>query len=202
MMKRPLGSSTDSASELARIAMSRYAAGDNAAFSKLYDLLAPKLYGYLLRQTRDPARSEDLLQQTMLQLHCVRARFQPDASVTPWAFAIARRILIDNHRGVRREAVRDDVRPAEEPTTSGATDEVLHTKRVAHAIELQLARLPEAQRTAFELMQRDGLSLREAAQALGTTENAIKLRAHRARTALRAAIDLSEDGVDSVAAGF
>ena len=63
-------------------------------------------------------------------------------------------------------------------------------------------RLPEAQRTAFELMQRDGLSLREAAQALGTTENAIKLRAHRARTALRAAIDLSEDGVDSVAAGF
>jgi DNA-directed RNA polymerase specialized sigma24 family protein len=51
-------------------------------------------------------------------------------------------------------------------------------------------------------MQRDGLSLREVAMALGTTENAIKLRAHRARTALRAAIDLSDDGVDSIAAGF
>jgi RNA polymerase sigma-70 factor (ECF subfamily) len=202
MTKQPLGPSADTAGELARVAMRRYAAGDNTAFSKLYDLLAPKLYGYLLRQTRDPARSEDLLQQTMLQLHCVRARFQPDASVAPWAFAIARRILIDNHRGVRREAVRDEIRTMEEPATSTATDEVLHTKRVARVIEQQLARLPEAQRTAFELMQRDGLSLREAAQVLGTTENAIKLRAHRARTALRAAIDLSDHGVDSYAAGF
>src|SRR5262245_26985310 len=201
MSKPTFGPSNDTASELARIAMSRYAAGDNSAFSKLYDVLAPKLYGYLLRQTRDPARTEDLLQQTMLQLHCVRARFQPDASVTPWAFAIARRILIDAHRGVRREAIRDEIHSTEEPVTNGATDDVLHTKRVAHVIEQELARLPEAQRTAFELMQRDGLSLREVARALGTTENAIKLRAHRARTALRAAIDLEDDGVDSVAAG-
>jgi RNA polymerase sigma-70 factor (ECF subfamily) len=202
MTKQPLCPSPETPSELARVAMSRYAAGDNSAFSKLYDVLAPKLYGYLLRQTRDPARSEDLLQQTMLQLHCVRARFQPEAPVTPWAFAIARRILIDNHRGVRREAVRDEIHSSEEPVTSDATDEVLHTKRVARIIEQELARLPEAQRTAFELMQRDGLTLREVATALGTTENAIKLRAHRARTALRAAIDLSDDGVDSVAAGF
>jgi RNA polymerase sigma-70 factor (ECF subfamily) len=198
-MKPTLCFGTDTTSELARSAMTRYAAGDNSAFSALYDLLAPKLYGYLLRQTGDPARAEDLLQQTMLQLHRVRARFQPEAAVTPWAFAIARRILIDNHRGVRREAVRDEAHTAEEPVTNVATDDVLHTKRVARVIERELARLPEAQRTAFELMQRDGLSLREVAQVMGTTENAIKLRAHRARTALRAAIGLSDDGARSCA---
>jgi RNA polymerase sigma-70 factor (ECF subfamily) len=189
----------DPSTELARVAMTRYAAGDNSAFSALYDMLAPKLYGYLLRQTGDPARAEDLLQQTMLQLHRVRGRFQPEAAVTPWAFAIARRILIDNHRGVRREAIRDEAQPTEEPVTSVATDDVLHTKRVARVIELELARLPEAQRKAFELMQRDGLSLREVAQVLGTTENAIKLRAHRARTALRAAIGESDEWIGSVA---
>jgi RNA polymerase sigma-70 factor (ECF subfamily) len=183
----------DSDHELARLAMSRYAAGDNSAFSDIYELLAPRLYSFLLRQTRDPVRSEDLLQQTMLQLHCVRNRFLPGSAVAPWAFAIARRILIDNHRGVRREALYAGALPEEEPFTCEPTEDVLHAKRVARVIERELERLPPTQRTAFELMQREGLSLREAAEALGTTENAIKLRAHRARTALRAAIGPSDD---------
>ena len=183
----------DTSQDLARRAMNRYAAGDNSAFSDLYDLLAPKLYSFLLRQTRDPSRSEDLLQQTMLQLHCVRDRFLPGSAVTPWAFAIARRILIDNHRGARRETLRSVATPAEEPLTRELTDDVLHTRRIARVIERELERLPPAQRTAFELMQRDGFSLREAAEALGTTQNAIKLRAHRARTALRAAMGPSDE---------
>jgi RNA polymerase sigma-70 factor (ECF subfamily) len=179
--------------ELARRAMNRYAAGDNSAFSDLYDLIAPRIYSFLLRQTRDPIRSEDLLQQTMLQLHCVRDRFVVGSAVAPWAFAIARRILIDSHRGVRRETLRAGVVPIDEPLAPEPTDDVLHTKRVARVIERELERLPPAQRTAFELMQREGLSLREVAEALGTTENAIKLRAHRARTALRAAMGPSDD---------
>ncbi len=188
MTYRLASSDGDNRHELARRAMNRYAAGDDSAFSDLYDLLAPRLYSYLLRQTRDPFRSEDLLQQTMLQLHCVRDRFLPGSAVTPWAFAIARRILIDNHRGVRRETLRAVSTPSEEPPTCVPTDDVLHMRRVARVIERELERLPAAQRIAFELMQREGLSLREVAEVLGTTENAIKLRAHRARTALRAAI--------------
>src|SRR5262249_20161831 len=83
----------------ANSAMDRYAQGDEASFSELYDALAPRLYGYLLRQTRNDTRAEDLLQQTFLQIHCARGRFIPGADVVPWAFAIARRLLID---GVRR----------------------------------------------------------------------------------------------------
>ncbi len=74
-------------------AMDRYAQGDDAAFSELYDALAPRLYGYLLRQTRNNARAEDLTQQTFLQMHCARGRFVRGADVVPWAFAIARRLL-------------------------------------------------------------------------------------------------------------
>src|SRR5688572_13668741 len=65
----------------ANAAMERYAAGDDGAFGDLYDALAPRLYGYLLRQTRDPVRAEDLLQQTMLQIHAMRGRFFPGADV-------------------------------------------------------------------------------------------------------------------------
>src|SRR6266566_2911766 len=79
-------------------AMDRYASGDVEAFSVLYDLLAPRLYGFLLRQTRNASQAEDLVQQTLLQIHCARGRFIRGAPVTPWAFAIARRLLIDESR--------------------------------------------------------------------------------------------------------
>ena len=76
------------------VAMERYAAGDDAAFATVYDVLAPRLYGYLLRQTRERSSAEDLLQQTMLHIHRARVRFIAGAEVTPWAFAIARLSLI------------------------------------------------------------------------------------------------------------
>lgn len=169
-------------------AMDRYAVGDDHAFAELYDILGPRLYRYLLRQTRDRGRAEDLLQQTMLQIHCSRGRFLRGADVTPWAFAIARRLLIDSIRRRKRESEASDWMSSLDPLTEPASDELLHSKRVAEALERQLSLLPEAQRTTFEMIKQDGLSLREAAKAMNTTVNAVKLRAHRAYVALRSSI--------------
>jgi RNA polymerase sigma-70 factor (ECF subfamily) len=172
--------------------MDRYAVGEDKAFGDVYDELAPRLYRYLLRQTRDRGRAEDLLQQTMLQIHCSRGRFLLGADVTPWAFAIARRLLIDSIRRRKRENEASDWMSALDPLTEPASDELLHSKRVAETLERQLSQLPKAQRTTFELIKQDGMSLREAAKAMGTTVNAVKLRAHRAYVALRESI--AEDG--------
>ena len=60
--------------------------------------------------------------------------------------------------------------------------------RVAVRIERILARLPESQRTAFQLIKQEGLSVAEAAAVLGTTVAAVKLRAHRAYEALRVVV--------------
>jgi RNA polymerase sigma-70 factor (ECF subfamily) len=174
--------------------MERYASGDDAAFSALYDALAPRLNSYLLRQAKDPARAEDLLQQTMLQIHTARGRFLAGADVIPWAFAIARRLTIDSFRRRKHEAILDDEPAAAAASTGPAADEILHAKRLAADLEREIARLPESHRVAFELVKRDGLSLREAAQVLGTTVTAIKLRAHRAYVALRAAVGDAADG--------
>lgn len=178
-----LGKARDEAS----VAMDRYAAGDDAAFGEVYDALAPRLYGYLLRQTRDTARAEDLLQQSMLQIHAARGRFLQGAEVVPWAFAIARRLLIDSYRRRKRESKAFEVPPPSAPAAPG-TDDELHRKRLMQSLETELAKLPEAQRVAFELTKREGLSLREVAEVLGTTVMAVKLRLHRAQLALKAAV--------------
>ncbi len=181
--------SSDPASDAA---MDRYASGETEAFSELYDLLAPRLYGFLLRQTRSSARAEDLVQQTMLQIHCARGRFIRGAPVTPWAFAIARRLLIDDLRRHKLEVPRPSDPGRADPFDNAAAsdrpaDEQLHAGELAHMIRRELDRLPEGQRLAFELVKQEGLTHAEAAHVLGTTVMAVKLRAHRTYQALRAA---------------
>ena len=171
-------------------AMDRYARGEDAAFAEVYDGLAPRLFGFLLRQTGDRARAEDVVQQTMLQIHRARGRFLPGAEVLPWAFAIARRLLSDQHRRGRREVLSttDDDASDLLVALDAPADEIAIAKEVAARLGEELERLPENQRVAFELIKRDGLSVAEAAQVLGTTVAAVKLRAHRAYEALRAAL--------------
>jgi len=182
----------------ANAAMDRYAAGDDAAFSELYELIAPRLHGYLLRQTHDAARADDLLQQTMLQLHSHRAGFLKGGEVFPWAFAIARRLLINSYRRRKREdSGKRKASFGVEAEGPSSTDEVLHSKRMIRTIETELSRLPEAQRVAIELVKKEGLSLREVAEVLGTTSGAIKSRVHRGYEMLRAALGDRFDGEES-----
>ncbi|MCW5834364.1 MAG: RNA polymerase sigma factor [Labilithrix sp.] len=168
-------------------AMDRYARGDDGAFAEVYDRLAPRLYAFLVRQTRDGARAEDVVQQTMLRIHRARGRFTPGAEVVPWAFAIARRLLIDQHRRGGREVLAPTDEGAGELLVSldASADEVAIANEVLAELDRELRRLPENQRVAFELIKQDGLSVAEAAQVLGTTVAAVKLRAHRAYEALR-----------------
>jgi RNA polymerase sigma-70 factor (ECF subfamily) len=173
---------------LADTAMERYAAGDDGAFGLVYDGLAPRLYGYLFRQTRDRARAEDLLQQTLLHIHRARDRFIPGAEVMPWAFAIARRLLVDSLRRGKRELLTDNGEPDAGPSAAPTADDLVHAGELAAQIETVLARLPQSQRVAFELIKNEGLSVAEAAAVLGTTVAAVKLRAHRAYEALRGAL--------------
>src|SRR5689334_3391733 len=175
--------------------MDRYAAGEDAAFGDVYDTVAPRVLSYLRRQTRDVARAEDLLQQTMLQIHRARGTFISGSGVLPWAFAIARRLLIDELRRDRRNVLSTaELVVDESPSLSddAGPDGLAEAKQLAHRLDRELKRLPESQRVAFELMRVDGLSHLEAAEVLGATVSAVKLRAHRAYVALRAVLG---DGV-------
>jgi RNA polymerase sigma-70 factor, ECF subfamily len=171
-------------------AMDRYAAGDDSAFPALYDLMAPRLYGYFMRQTRDGDLADDLTQQTLLKIHRARGQFLRGAAVTPWAFAIGRRLLLDSFRRHKREVSSEAGDEALETASSDAptADDLVQAQETAHRIQKELRRLPESQRVAFELVKQEGLSFVEAAEVLGTTVPAVKLRAHRAYEALRAVL--------------
>jgi RNA polymerase sigma-70 factor (ECF subfamily) len=173
-------------------AMDRYASGDDTAFSELYESLAPRLYGFILRLTGERSAAEDLLQQTFLQMHDARARFVHGADVTPWAMAIARRLFIDSLRRSRSRATElVDAAILDETNASGEAtpEDWLMARETEATIAARLATLPTSHREAFQLVKQDGLSIAEAAAVLGVTAAAVKLRAFRAYAKLRIALE-------------
>ena len=190
----PASDRVDRESARADAAMDRYARGDDLAFGEVYDAVAPRLHAYLLRQARNRVAADDLLQQTLLLMHRHRGSYASGLPVLPWAFAIARRLYIDEFRRRRTDAlwsarsVADDDRVA-----SSFPDDEVASRETAERVRAALARLPETQRAAFDLLRVEGLSHDQAAQVLGTTVSAVKLRAFRAYSAIRAALDRKED---------
>lgn len=192
--ERRVRSVTNPGVDGADAAMVRYSNGDSAAFAELYDAIAPRLLRFLRKATRDGVATEDLMQQTFLQIHRARGSFIPGAAVMPWALAIAKRLMIDSARRRRVElglfmpAPTDDDWMASEPTATAAADDVLDARRLERRVQQRLDALPETQRTAYQLVKQEGLSLKMAAEVLGTSVTAVKLRTHRAYRALRAVL--------------
>lgn len=174
--------------------MQRYLDGDARAFDELYGRISTRLFKYLLAMTRDAAHAEDLFQTTFLRVHRARSGWIPGSPVMPWVMAIGRNALYDDTLRAKRAKVR--------VTTTGELPDMVDLAALDLALEREgpsradliatvteaLDRLPPLLREAVALTKQAGLSQREAALALGTTEMAIKLRVHRAYEALRAAL--------------
>jgi RNA polymerase sigma-70 factor (ECF subfamily) len=174
-------------------AMTRYSLGEEEAFDELYDALAPRLANLLRRHLRRTPQIEDVIQQTFLQMHQARGTFIAGAPVLPWAFAIARRLVIDQARRHHDREILDlgdedklSLAPLSAHTHSG--EDMLAARETGARVNTAYQALTEPQRAAFELVATDGLSHAEAACVLGTTVTGIKLRIHRAYLSLREAV--------------
>jgi RNA polymerase sigma-70 factor (ECF subfamily) len=175
-------------------ALTRYAAGDEAAFDALYRLLSPRLYAFCLRLTRRRSEADDLFQETFLKIHRSRATYVPHAVALHWAFAVCRSVYLDRLRYRKRRP--EDVAETEEGLAAFSQQASEGDSPEAHAQARQLMEvvsrvldgLPENQRSAYVLIREEGMSVAEAAAVLGTTPTATKLRAFRAYEAIRAAL--------------
>jgi RNA polymerase sigma-70 factor (ECF subfamily) len=175
--------------------MARYAQGNDGVFLELYGALAPRLYSFFLRRVRCPYGTKDLVQQTFLRMHQARRHFVPGASASAWAFTIARHLLIDRRRRMKPELPlpNDELaNVAEAAISAAAIPEAplarLEATRALRLLGKKLDRLAPPQRELFELVHGGGLSYAEAAEALGLTANAVKVRMHRMMVPMREAL--------------
>jgi RNA polymerase sigma-70 factor (ECF subfamily) len=166
--------------------MDRYSrAGDPKDFARVIDLLQPRLLGYVRRQLHGDASAEDVVQTCFLKIHQHRGRFNPGSAVLPYAFAIARRLLIDKVRTDQRDRCRENELAHRPLFRRLEPEDSLARRRALARVESALKKLPPHYREAFELTAVDGLSLEDAAAVADTTPTALKMRTHYARAALR-----------------
>ena len=107
---------SESASEVGAELMQRVARGDEAAFSQLYDLMVGPVFGLVRRIVRDPAQSEEVVQEVMVELWRSAAKYSPErGSATTWAMTLAHRRAVDRVRSAQAAADRDDMSAAATP---------------------------------------------------------------------------------------
>ena len=159
-------------------ALAAVARGDEAAFAAVYDRAAPAVLGTVRRILRDPAQSEEVMQEVLLEVWRSAAQFDPVAgSATAWITMLAHRRAVDRVRSEQRAAQRD-VRAARAAVEVGYD-------QVAEAVEASLDRervrrcldgLTELQRESVTLAYYGGYSYREVARLLGVAEGTVKTR--------------------------
>ena len=75
------------------------ARGDDQAFKRLYDLVAPRVYGLARRVLRDPAQAEEVTQEVYLEIWQTAARYKPErGSAVSWMLTMAHRRAVDRVR--------------------------------------------------------------------------------------------------------
>jgi RNA polymerase sigma-70 factor (ECF subfamily) len=174
---------------------------DVAAFEDLVRGTEEKLSRLAMRYVHNEADVEDILQTAYLSAWRSLPDFEGRARFGSWMHRITvnAALMLLRKRGRHPEVAFDDIEPTQSST---AMSEAIHgltlRKSVQHRpdhglqsaelsghIAAAVGLLPPTLRTTFMLREGNGMSIREAASALGVSSTAVKTRLHRARRVLQ-----------------
>jgi RNA polymerase sigma-70 factor (ECF subfamily) len=169
--------------------MGQVRAGNLGPLGILYDRHHAHVRQFVRRATAGDADVDDIVHEAFLTLAAVAGRYDGRASARPFLIGIAAQLVRQHRRGVARLlqvlasfASSSGERSARTPEDAASATEEMHR------FEQALARLPEEKRLVVLLIEREGLSGDEVANALGIPLNTVWTRLHYARAELRRAL--------------
>ena len=173
--------------------MSRFQAGDTAAFSALVRRYERELYGYLRRYVGDDSLAEDVFQNAFLQVYLKAGQYEAGRRVRPWLYTIATHQAVDalrrhgRHQAVSLELARETTPDGEADSLAANLEgrdpgpfESASDREQAERVRAAVARLPDFLRQALLLAYYQGLKYREVAEALDIPVGTVKSRLHAA----------------------
>jgi RNA polymerase sigma-70 factor (ECF subfamily) len=158
------------------------------------------IYRYVLSIVGSHDEAEDLTQETFLRAHDKRSSLQDPAKLLPWLYRIATNVCHDRFRqasfrsrprsldeGSHNEAESAPSEPADKQAPR--LDKLMEQDEMSTCVQKYLMELPDTYRAVMMLHDVEGLTNPEIAELLGISLATAKIRLHRAREKLRAALD-------------
>lgn len=162
---------------------------DPDAFEAFYREHLPWVRRFVARRVDDPHTAADLTADIFLAATAGATGYRASSgSVGAWLAGVSRNVVVDHHRRKLREmraTARISGRALLDEQSTDLLAARIDAERAARDLYRSLAQLPDNQRAVVELVAVDGLSLAEAAQALGISPGNARVRYHRARTRLQ-----------------
>lgn len=179
----------DDPSDLDLIA--RWKAGDQRAATRLVERHATAVARFVA-SVGERVDVDDVVQDTFARAFASLDSFRGESSLRTWLFTIARRLVLDRRRSERRRGggsrMQAEVQDSDAVTEFDALDVVVADETERRMREA-VARLTPTQREVFTLRVAEGLSYREIAEAVDTTEGAARVHYHNAMRAVKEFLD-------------
>jgi RNA polymerase sigma-70 factor (ECF subfamily) len=153
------------------------ARGDQSAFAIVYDRSAAQVFGLVRRVIRDPAQSEEVTQEVMLEVWRSASRFDPHrGSAMAWLMTLAHRRAVDRIRSGQAAAEREARSAAATVPGYDVVVEEVETLLDAQRVRRCLESLTDLQRESVTLAYYGGYTYREVASLLGVATGTVKTR--------------------------
>lgn len=176
--------------------VSRLRAGDDLAYEELVRTYSPRLLAVARRIVGGDEDARDVIQDAFLNAFRSLRNFHGEARLSTWLHRIVVNTALMKLRTRKRKpeesiepllpAFQADGHYAEKFSAWGdRADDLLFRSETQELVRQKIDQLPESFRTVLVLRDIEGLDTEETAQLLDTTSNAVKIRLHRARAALR-----------------
>jgi RNA polymerase sigma-70 factor, ECF subfamily len=163
-------------------------AGDDEAFAELVRRHKRKVFGIAARFARNDAELNDICQEIFVKAYQKLTSFRGEAPFEHWLARIAVRSCYDFLRATRRD--RENV------PLDGIEIGVQQDGNAGHAAELlhwAMAKLSADERLVITLLELEERSVRETADLTGWSESNVKVRAFRARQALKKILEATHE---------
>lgn len=167
--------------------IARWKAGDQRAATALVERHAAGLARFAVSCG---AREEidELVQDTFVRAFNSIDGFRGESSFRTWLFIIERRLLMDRVRAERRRRLSSELNDDSAATEFDALDDLIADESAAR-LRKALESLTPTQREVFVLRVNEGLSYRDIAGTVGTTEGAARVHYHNAMRAIKELLD-------------
>jgi len=167
--------------------IARWKSGDERAATELVERHASALARFAV-SSGERADVDELVQDTFVRAFASIDGFRGESSFRTWLFTIERRLLIDRRRAEKRRRDRTEIQEGDSATEFDALDGMV-ADETQRRLQRVVQRLSPTQREVFVLRVAEGLSYKEIADAVGTTEGAARVHYHNAMRAVKEFLD-------------